>query len=94
MSDFDGSSFAGSPSADTDSDAHAVHLDVYRRLGGRARVEIMFRLTDSVRALSMSGIRRRHPASTDEQVRMAYARLRLGDALMREIWPTRPLVDP
>jgi len=80
--------------ADTEWDAHAAQADAYRRLGGSARVGIMFSLTDSVRALSMSGIRRRHPSYTDEQVRMAYARLRLGDALMREIWPARPLLDP
>lgn len=94
MSPLDGHTQGGFPAADTDQDANAAHLDAYRRLGGRARVEIMFRLNDSVRALSMSGIRRRHPTYSDEQVRMAYARLRLGDALMREVWPNRPLVDP
>jgi hypothetical protein len=62
MSQRDGTGrFVGVPAADTEWDAHAAQADVYRRLGGCARVDIMFRL---------------------------------GDALTREMWPTRPLLDP
>jgi len=42
----------------------------------------------------MSGIRRRHPDDSDLQVQHAYARLVLGDALVRAVWPDRDLVDP
>jgi hypothetical protein len=79
---------------DTSPDAHAVQRDVYRRLNGRERLQIMFHLTESVRRLTMAGIRARHPNYTAEDVRRAYGRLALGDAAARAIWPQHDLVDP
>lgn len=79
---------------DTTADAYARQREMYRRIGGRGRVEIMFRLNDTVRRLAMSGIRARHPDYTDDQVRHAYARLVLGDTLVRAVWPHRDLVAP
>ncbi len=84
----------GAIPGDTTADAHAVQRDVYRRLGGRGRLAVMFRLNGTVRRLSMSGIRARHPDYNDTQVRQAHARLLLGDALVRAGWPDRELVDP
>jgi hypothetical protein len=80
--------------SDTDTAAHDVQRDIYLRIGGGERLAIAFRLTDSVRSLAMSGIRRRHPDYTEDQVRLAFARLRLGDALVRTVWPDHSLVDP
>ena len=80
--------------SDTDPAAHQLQQKIYLRLGGRERVAIAFRLSDSVRRLALSGIRHRHPDYTEAQVEQAFARLRLGDALVREIWPDRALVDP
>jgi hypothetical protein len=83
----------GIPS-DTDPAAHQLQRQIYLRLGGSERLAIAFRLSDSVRRLAQAGIRRRHPDYTDAQVEQAFARLRLGDAVMRAIWPDRTLVDP
>ena len=79
---------------DTSPDADAMQLDVYRRLGGAGRLAIVFRLNALVREAAAAGIRRRHPDYTDEQVRAALMRLRLGDDLMRRVFPERDLVDP
>jgi hypothetical protein len=79
---------------DTSREAHDFQRDVYLRMGGEGRVATMFRLSDMVRRLTMSGIRARHPGYDDEQVRLAYARLVLGDALVRAAWPRHELVDP
>jgi hypothetical protein len=79
---------------DTSQSAHEVQRDVYLRMGGAARVAVMFRLTDAVRRLAMAGIRARHPKYDEERVRRAYARLVLGDALTRAVWPDQELVDP
>lgn len=79
---------------DTSADAHAVQCEIYRRLGGRRRLDVMFGLSDTVRRLAVSGIRARHPDYTSGQVRQAYARLLLGDALTATIWPNDELVDP
>jgi hypothetical protein len=79
---------------DTSADAQAKQGDVYRRMGGRERLDISFRLTDTVRRMSMRGIRARHPEYDDEHVCRAYVRLVLGDVLVRAAWPDRELVDP
>jgi len=79
---------------DTSPDAHAVQRDIYLKLGGTGRAAIAFQLTEMTRNLSMAGIRRRHPAYTEDDVRMAWARLTLGDDLYRAAWPGLPLVEP
>jgi hypothetical protein len=80
--------------SDTSVVAHNIQRDVYLRLGGRERLAIVFRLNETVRQLSMAGIRARHPQYDEEQVRRAYARLVLGDTLLRAVWRDRELVDP
>jgi hypothetical protein len=79
---------------DTSRAAHEIQRDVYLRMGGAGRVAVMFRLTDAVRRLALAGIRARHPEYDEDRVRRAYARLVLGDALVRAVWPGRELVDP
>jgi hypothetical protein len=79
---------------DTTAEADAVQIDAYRRLGGRARVAIVFRLNTMVRNMAMAGIRSRHPAYDETEVRMAWQRLTLGDDLVRRVFPDRELVDP
>ena len=83
----------GIPS-DTDFAAHHLQRQIYLRLGGRERIAIAFRLSDAVRRLAIAGIRQRHPDYTDSQAERAFARLSLGDDLVRAIWPDRALVDP
>lgn len=79
---------------DTTSDADAVQLEVYRRLGGPGRVAAMFRLNTMVRTIAQAGIRQRHPGYDDLQVEWAWQRLVLGDALVREAFPGRGLIEP
>ena len=80
--------------ADTSPDADAVQTEAYRRMGGPARAETMFRLTRMARGTSEAGIRGRHPDYGDDQVKMALARLIYGDDLVRRAWPDRELVEP
>ena len=79
---------------DTTPDAHAAQLEAYRRMKGRGRADVMFRLGEMTRRTTMAGIRRRHPEYDDVQVRLALARLLLGDDLVRRVWPGRELVSP
>lgn len=79
---------------DTTREAHEAQLAAYRRMGGAGRAAIVFRLNELARKAAESGIRDRHPGYSDEQVRLALARLRLGDELTRAVWPDAPLVDP
>ncbi len=79
---------------DTDPAAHDLQMDVYRRMGGTDRAAIMFRLSDFARRISLAGIRHRHPDYDDELAHLALARLRFGDDLVAQAWPSRPLVEP
>jgi len=71
---------------DTSPEAYQVQTDAYRRMGGRARSAIAFRLTDLARRNALPGIRERHPEYDEAQVRSELCRLRFGDAL----WRLRP----
>ena len=79
---------------DTTADAHTRQSELYARMGGRGRVDIVYRLNQAVRRMAFAGIRGRHPGYSAAQVEAAYARMVLGDALARAVWPDRELVDP
>jgi len=81
-------------SLDTDQASHDLQVDVYRRLGGTDRAAIMFRLSGFARRVSLAGIRHRHPEYDDDLAHLALARLRFGDDLVGQAWPSRPLVEP
>ena len=63
------------PARDTTPDAAAVQLAAYRRMGGMGRLRIAFELSDLVHSLARSGIRKRHPEYTPEQVMAALVEL-------------------
>jgi hypothetical protein len=80
---------------DTTPEAHAAQTEIYRRMTGEERLQIVFRLNHLARATAASGIRSRHPDYTEDQVRLALFRLLLGDdELTRRVWPDQPLVAP
>jgi hypothetical protein len=79
---------------DTSEDAHRVQGEIYAKMGGAARLAAAFALSETVKHLALAGIRHRHPNYTDEQVFHAWTRLKLGDDLVRAVWPSRALVDP
>jgi len=79
---------------DTTPDAYALQIEAYRRMGGKQRTAVMFRLNQMAREAAAAGIRSRHPEYSDEQVRHALFRLMLGDELARAVWPDRKLVEP
>lgn len=69
-------------------------MAAYRRMSGEQRVAIAANLSEDVREIARAGIRARHPAYDDEQVRYALFRLLLGDELFRRAWPQAPRLDP
>lgn len=79
---------------DTAPAAHAAQIAAYKRMGGKERTAVTFRLNALARETTMAGIRARHPGYSDEQVRFALYRLIFGDELTRAAWPGRGLVDP
>jgi len=80
--------------ADTSPEAYEAQNEAYRLMGGAGRTAVMFRLIELARENAKAGIRVRHPDYDEDQVQHAFLRLRLGDELVREIWPDRELTDP
>ena len=52
------------------------------------------RLSDEIREVTLAGIRERHPEYSSDQAFRALLRVVLGDALVKELRPNDPLVDP
>jgi len=79
---------------DTTPAAHEAQLRCYRRMSGAERVAIAAQLSEDVRAVSMAGIRSRHPEYSDREVWYALQRLLLGDDLFARAWPLAPRLAP
>jgi hypothetical protein len=73
--------------ADTTPEAWAVQVDIYRRMAPSRRLELALQMSDTLRRVVASGVRSRHPEYSEEQVRIAVARLWLGDELFRQAYP-------
>src|SRR5437773_1598865 len=79
---------------DTTPEAYAAQIEAYRHMSGKERTAVAFRLNELARETAIAGIRARHPDYAEEQVRLAFFRLTLGDEVTRAVWPGRALVDP
>ena len=78
--------------ADTTIEAARVQMAIWERLGAAGRAALALRMSEDVRRLSEAGVRHRHPDFSDEQVRLATIRLRLGDDLFRAAYAKAELV--
>jgi hypothetical protein len=72
---------------DTTPEAARVQFDVFRRMSPERRLELALEMSRSLRQLVASGVRSRHPDYTEEQVRLAVARLTLGHELFAKVYP-------
>jgi hypothetical protein len=73
--------------ADTTPEAAAVLLDIYRRMPPLRRVQMALEMGKMAHGLSAAGVRSRHPDYTEEEVRLAVIRLRLGEELFGKVYP-------
>ena len=66
---------------DTSPEAHAVQLELLRRMSPDERLEKAFSLSNGVRRMAMDAIRRRHPDFDEVQVRIKFIELTYGKEL-------------
>ena len=74
-------------SADTSKEAAAKQFEVLRNLGPTGRLKLTMDLCDTLRNITKSGIRHRHPNYTEQQVTQAYLKLILDKTLFEEVFP-------
>ena len=72
--------------ADTTPEAAQVQLEIFRRMPAARRLELAFQMSNALRGLVAEGVRSRHPEYGDQQVRLAVARLTLGEELFRRVY--------
>ena len=66
------------PGHDTSTSALERQRDAFRRMTPEQRVALAVEMSDEIRAVTEAGIRHRHPALTDDEVRSALAEIVLG----------------
>jgi hypothetical protein len=73
--------------ADTTPEAARVQLEAYRRMSSARRLELAFQMSDALRRMVVEGVRQRHAEYSADQVRLAVARLSLGEELFAKVYP-------
>jgi hypothetical protein len=76
---------------DTSPEAARLQVELWRRMTPLEKAELVGGLSRAVQELSLAGIRLRHPAASERECLLRLARLKLGDALYREVYPPDPL---
>jgi hypothetical protein len=79
-------------SADTSREAYDRQIDLYRAMSPARRVEIAVAMSEESLVIAAEGIKARHREYDEDQIRWALRRLRLGDALFRQVWPNAPVL--
>ena len=71
----------------TTPDAARVQAAAFRRMPAGRRVQLAFEMSNELRQRLAAGVQARHPDYSPEQVRLAVARLTLGEELFRRAFP-------
>ena len=79
-------------SPDTDPEAEAVQLEIYRRMPTWRKIQLVFEALEMSRALTLAGIRSRHPEAGPGEIRRRLLGLSLGEKLATRVYG--PLIDP
>jgi len=72
--------------SDTSPEARRVLYDLYRRMPLGCRLELVFDMCDTGRALAIAGLRIRHPGATEEELQRLWARQHLGQELFERVY--------
>ncbi len=72
--------------SDTSPEARRVLYDLYRRMPLGRRLELVFDMCDTGRALAIAGLRMRHPEATEEELQRLWARQHLGQELFERVY--------
>ncbi len=67
--------------SDTSLDAERVQIELMRRAPAWRKLELVGQMNETVRLLALTGLRRRYPQATPEELRRRLADLLLGPEL-------------
>lgn len=76
---------------DTHPDAERVQIDLMRRTPVWRKMDLLAQLNQAARIFAMSGLRRRHPSATEQEIHRRLADLILGKELAERVYgPLEP----
>ena len=64
--------------SDTSPEAGAIQIDIFRRMTPGRRIELVLEMSDSMRDVSLSGLRHRHPELNEQELHRELLRLMYG----------------
>ena len=73
-------------SRDTTPEAEAVMLEIYRNMPPGRKLALVEEMNRSARDLALSGLRRRHPGASPEELFRRLMDLTLGEELASEVY--------
>jgi len=74
-------------SADTSRDAEAVQIELWRRMSPVEKARAITSASQAAQALSLAGIRLRHPGASERECQLRLAVLKLGSDLALRAYP-------
>jgi hypothetical protein len=72
---------------DTTLEAEKVQIAVLKKIGAEGRFRMTIELSDNIRDITMSGIRKRQPGYSEDMVTKALIRYLHGEAVFKECFP-------
>ena len=72
---------------DTSPEAATVQAEAFRRAGPEGRLRMALEMSEEMARVVDAGVRLRHPDYSDDEVRLAGIRIRLGEELFRAVYP-------
>lgn len=79
---------------DTSPEADRIQVEIFRKMKPEERLKRSFELSAAMKRLNATGVRMRHPEYSDEEVRLAVIRMRLGDELFLKVYPHASHIQP
>ena len=72
---------------DTTVEAIRKQVEILRRMGPQARLQMALELSDNLRRIVEAGVRERNPGYDKNKVKQEVLRLMIGDSLFEQIYP-------
>lgn len=77
-------------SRDTTPEAEAVQMEIFRRMSGRRKIELVEEANRNARELALAGLRQRHPGAGPEELFRRLMDLTLGEELAERVYGPLP----
>jgi hypothetical protein len=71
---------------DTHPDAERVQIELMRNAPTWRKLDLLGQLNETAKLFAISGLRRRHPEATEQEIRRRLADLLLGEELAEQVY--------